>query len=53
MLTIHLHLPPRLRINGAKPHSPIHAFIAWTGKTLDFIRNSTSSQGQQANPIFM
>jgi len=36
-LTIHLHLVPRLKINGAIPPILLHAFMAWEGKS--FIRN--------------
>ena len=36
-LTTHLHLVLRLRISGAIPLLPLHAFSAWTGKTLLFI----------------
>jgi hypothetical protein len=32
--TAHLHLVPRLRMNGAIPLLPLYAFMAWTGTAL-------------------
>ena len=34
MMTTHLHLPLQLRMSGAKPLLPLHAFMAWNGATL-------------------
>jgi hypothetical protein len=34
MLTTRLHLVPRLSMGGAIPLLPLHASMAWTGKTL-------------------
>ena len=33
-LTSYLKLLPRLRVSGAVPLFPLHAFVAWTGKTF-------------------
>jgi hypothetical protein len=35
-LITHLNLVPRLRMIGAIPLLPLHAFMAWTGKKIDF-----------------
>jgi hypothetical protein len=37
MLTIHLHLLPRLRINGAVTLLHLYAFILWTGENFIFL----------------
>jgi len=31
-LTIHVHLVTKLRMSGAVPLLPLHAFMVWTGK---------------------
>jgi hypothetical protein len=36
MLTIHLHLVPRLRMSGAMPLLPLYAVMVWVGKPLPF-----------------
>jgi hypothetical protein len=33
-LNTHIHLVPRLRMSGAVPLLPLHAFITWTSKTF-------------------
>jgi hypothetical protein len=35
-MTSHLNHMPRLRVRGAVPLLPLHAFLVWTGKTLSF-----------------
>jgi hypothetical protein len=37
MLTSHLQLVPRLRMNGAIPLLPLYAFMAWTGEELPLL----------------
>jgi len=39
-LTAHLHLVPRLRMSGAVPLLPLHAFMVWTRITLPLILSS-------------
>jgi len=34
MLTTHFHLAPSLRMSGGMPLLPLHAFMLWTGTTL-------------------
>ena len=36
-LTTHLHLVPRLRMNGVIPLRRLYAFMVWRGKTVPFI----------------
>jgi hypothetical protein len=33
-VTIHLHIVPALRMNGAKPLFPSYVVMGWTGKIL-------------------
>jgi hypothetical protein len=40
ILPTHVHLVPRIRMNGAIPLLPLYTFTAWTGMTLPFTCNS-------------
>jgi len=44
-LTTHLHLVPRLRMNGATPPHPLYTFKMWTGKTLFFLLTTAAGEG--------
>jgi hypothetical protein len=44
MLSTHLHLSPTLRMSGAIPLLPLHAFMAWAGSNFYFINSSPSAR---------
>lgn len=44
-LTTHLHFVLRIRMSGASPLFHLHAFIAWTKKTLLLLTSDITDSG--------
>jgi hypothetical protein len=40
-MTFHLHVAPRLRMNGAIPLFRLRNFMAWTGRTLPYPQDTS------------